>query len=89
MPIPLWMPVMTGATAAMIPMVITMIFWLRQDLKEVKDDLKEVKDDMKDLKGDLKEVKGDMKDLSRKVDRIDDGLKEIKMAVARAPVTST
>ena len=76
------MPVTTGATAAMIPMVITMIFWLRQDLKEVKDDLKEVKDD-------LKEVKGDMKDLSRKVDRIDDGLKEIKMAVARAPVTST
>ena len=48
MPIPLWMPVMTGATAAMVAMGMIGLIWLRQDMNarfdRLEADMKELRD---------------------------------------------
>ena len=48
MPMPLWMPVMTGATAAMVAMVMIGLIWLRQDMNarfdRLEADVKELRD---------------------------------------------
>ena len=46
--VPLWMPVMTGATAAMVAMGMIGLIWLRQDMNarfdRLEADMKELRD---------------------------------------------
>lgn len=37
----LWIPVMTGATTAMVAMNMIQMFWFRQDMKDLHQDMKE------------------------------------------------
>ncbi len=53
MPIPLWMPVMTGATAAMVAMGMIGLIWLRQDMNARFDRLEA---DMKELRDSIMKV---------------------------------
>ena len=71
-PIPLWMSVTTGATAAMVPMVMIMILWLRQDMNTMNARMSRMETTIRE---DIKEVKDDLKDLNRKVDRLIDSLR--------------
>lgn len=54
MPMPLWMPVMTGATAAMVAMVMIGLIWLRQDMNTLRQDMNarfdRLEADMKELR---------------------------------------
>ena len=70
MPIPLWMPVMTGATAAMVAMGMVGLIWLRQDMNTLRQDMNTLRQDMNArfdrLEADMKELRDSiMKVLAR------------------------
>ncbi len=46
MPVPLWMPVMTGATAAMVAMGMIGLIWLRQGMNALRQDMNTLRQDM-------------------------------------------
>ena len=52
--VPLWMPVMTGATAAMVAMGMIGLIWLRQDMNTLRQDMNarfdRLEADMKELR---------------------------------------
>ena len=60
MPIPLWMPVMTGATAAMVAMGMVGLIWLRQDMNALRQDMNarfdKLEADMKELRDSIMKV---------------------------------
>ena len=60
MPIPLWMPVMTGATAAMVAMGMIGLIWLRQDMNTLRQDMNarfdKLEADMKELRDSIMKV---------------------------------
>ncbi len=59
--VPLWMPVMTGATAAMVAMVMIGLIWLRQDMNALRQDMNTLRQDMNArfdrLEADMKELR--------------------------------
>ncbi len=70
MPVPLWMPVMTGATAAMVAMGMIGLIWLRQDMNALRQDMNTLRQDMNAhfdrLEADVKELRDSiMKVLAR------------------------
>ena len=59
--VPLWMPVMTGATAAMVAMGMIGLIWLRQDMNTLRQDMNTLRQDMNArfdrLEADMKELR--------------------------------
>ena len=76
MPIPLWMPVMTGATAAMVAMGMIGLIWLRQDMNALRQDMNTLRQDMNALR----------QDMNARFDRLEADMKELRDLIMKALV---
>ena len=83
MPIPLWMPVMTGATAAMVAMSMIGLIWLRQDMNTLRQDMNTLRQDMNTLRQDMNTLRQDM---NARFDRLEAEMKELRDLIMKALV---